>query len=198
MADVFISRKIFNEALEVLKKDKIEFLMNESDEHISKQQLIKNIGDVRGLICFLTDTVDDEVMEAAPKLKVISNVAAGFDNIDITSAKRHGIIVTNTPGVLTDTTAELAFALMISAARRLVEADKFVREKRYRGWELMQPHLGIDLRGKVLGVVGIGRVGLSLARSALLGFNMRIIYYDELQCKEIDALGGRLVKFDEL
>jgi len=198
MTDVYISRKIFDEALDIMKKDKIDFVMNEADKPLSKQQLIEKVCDVRGLICLLTDTVDEEVIKSAPRLKVISNVAAGFNNIDISAADKRGIIVTNTPDVLTETTADLAFALLISAARRVVEADKFTRQQKYKGWELMQPHMGMDIRGKVLGIAGMGRVGLALAKSAMLGFNMKIIYYDAVHCKEIDVLGGRLVTFAEL
>lgn len=198
MPEVYISRKIFDQAMDVLRSARISFTVNEADLPLSKQQLIEHIHDVRGLMCLLTDNIDEEMMRAAPQLKVISNVAAGFNNIDINAASRLGIMVTNTPDVLTETTADLAFALLIGVARRIVEADKYTRWGQYRGWELVQPHMGTDIRGKVLGIVGMGRVGRALARSAALGFNMQIIYYSKSHCQEIEKLGGRYVEFEEL
>jgi glyoxylate reductase len=199
MDRVYISRKIFDEGLDVLRREGISFVMNEDDVHLSKQEMIHNVQGFQGLICLLTDTIDEDVFESSPELRVVSNVAVGFNNIDIAAATRHGLIVTNTPGVLTETTADLTFALMICTARRIAEADKYTREGKFDGWRLRQPHLGTDIHGKILGIAGMGSVGIALAKRAKLGFGMDIIYYDERQSKEAEEkLGARRVSFEDL
>jgi glyoxylate reductase len=199
MNKVYISRNIFSEGLDVLQRAGIGFSMNEADIPLSKQELINNARGCQGLICLLTDTVDNEVFASLPDLQIVSNVAAGYNNIDVVAAIKHGVIVTNTPGVLTETTADLAFALMICSARRIAEADKYTREGKYDGWKLKQPHLGTDIHGKTLGIVGMGSVGIALARRSKLGFNMDIIYCDERSCKEAeDKFGAKRVSFEEL
>ena len=199
MNKVYISRNIFNEALDVLRKGKIEFTMNEADVPLSKRELINSARGCQGLICLLTDTIDDEVFASLPDLQIVSNVAAGYNNIDVAAAIKHGVIVTNTPGVLTETTADLAFALMICAARKIAEADKYTREGKYDGWKLKQPHLGTDIHGKTLGIIGMGSVGIALAKRSKLGFGMDIIYCDERPCKEAeDKFGAKRISFEEL
>ena len=130
----------------------------------------------RGLVCLITDTIDAEVLGAAPDLKVVSNVAVGYNNIDVAAATKAGVVVTNTPDVLTETTADFAWTLLMATARRLVEADRYVREGKFRQWEYMLL-LGGDIHGKTLGVVGFGRIGRAVARRAL-GFGMRVLYQD--------------------
>jgi glyoxylate reductase len=145
--------------------------------------LLEKVRGKDGILCLLTDTIDREVMEAAgPKLKVIANYAVGYNNIDVEEATRRGIMVTNTPGVLTETTADLAWALMMSVARRIVEADRFVRAGKFRGWEPMLL-LGTDVYGATLGIVGFGRIGQAMARRAL-GFDMTVLYYDLQRASE--------------
>jgi glyoxylate reductase len=199
MNKVYISRNIFGEALDVLQRESITFTMNQVDIPLSKRELIDNVRGCQGLICLLTDTIDEEVFASAPDLKVVSNVAVGFNNIDVAAATRHGVIVTNTPGVLTETTADLAFALMICIARRIAEADRYTRAGKFDGWKLKQPHLGTDIYGKTLGIIGMGSVGIALARRSRLGFNMDIIYSDDRPSEEAEGkLGAKRVGFDEL
>ena len=126
------------------------------------------------LVCLLLDRIDDAVLARAPRLRVIANCAVGYDNVDLAAATRRGIAVTNTPDVLTDATAELTIALMLAAARRLPEAEKLVRSGQWIGWRLDQL-LGVPIRGRVLGIVGLGRIGLAVAERAV-GLGMRIIY----------------------
>ena len=150
--------------------------------------LLKNIAEADAVLSLLTETMDAEVMDAAPNLKVISNMAVGYDNIRINEATARGIPVGNTPGVLTETTADLAFALMLSAARRLPEAERYVKEGRWKTW-MPSLLLGQDLHGATLGILGLGRIGQAVARRAK-GFNMRIIYHggsDETAARELGA-----------
>jgi glyoxylate reductase len=140
---------------------------------------LENLTDVDGLLCLLTDRVDAELMDKGPKLRVISNYAVGFDNIDVDAATKRSILVTNTPGVLTETTADFAFALMMSAARRIVEADKLVRAAKWKTWGPMTL-LGHDVYGATLGIIGLGRIGAAVARRAK-GFGMKILYYDVIR-----------------
>lgn len=142
----------------------------------SRTELLENIKDVEGLLCLLTDKIDAELMFNAPKLKVISNLAVGFDNIDLVEARKRGIQVGNTPGVLTETTADFAFALMMASARRLVEGDRSVRAGSWKTWRPLI-FLGHDIFSSTLGIIGMGRIGSALARRAK-GFNMKVVYYD--------------------
>ncbi|MEY4166740.1 MAG: hypothetical protein RIR52_564 [Acidobacteriota bacterium] len=141
---------------------------------ISRQDLLAGISDADGLICQLTDQIDEEVIAAGSRLRVIANVAVGFNNIDLAAATRRGIQVTNTPDVLTDATADLTFALILAVTRRVVEADGFLRAGRFDGWDF-DMLLGTGLSGKVLGIVGYGRIGRAVARRAV-GFGLDICY----------------------
>lgn len=141
-----------------------------------REVLLEEAGEVDGLLSLLTDTIDAELMDAAPRLKVVSNYAIGYDNVDVKAATEHGIMVCHTPGVLTDTTADFAFALLACVARRLVEASEYVREGRWKTWGPMLC-LGYDLHGATLGLVGLGRIGSGVAKRAT-GFDMRILYHD--------------------
>ena len=170
---VLITRMLPQPALDIaLKQCNVD--LNRRDVRYAKKQLIRRLKGKTGMICLLTDTIDAEVLRKSPHLKVVSNVAAGLDNIDVQAATRHGIMVTNTPGVLTETTAEFAWALLLATARRVVEADRFVRAGKWKEWMLMG-FLGRDLYGKTLGICGLGRIGSAVARRAR-GFNMRIRY----------------------
>lgn len=172
--------------------------LNESDVPLSQDQLRQRASESDALLTLLTDKIDGYVMEAGDTLKGVFNVAVGFDNIDVTAATELGVAVTNTPGVLTDTTADFAWALLMAIARRVVEADRYMREGRYTGWGI-QLFLGADVHGATLGIVGMGRIGQGMARRAL-GFDMRILYYDEVRQPEEreKALNATYVDLDTL
>src|SRR5881409_3965015 len=152
---------------------------NDSDAPLSKAELISRLKGKDGLICHIISTIDDEVLAAAPTLKVVANVAVGYNNIDVAAARRRGVVVTNTPDVLTETTADFASALLMTTARRVLEADRFVRAGQWQRWrwDLLW---GADVHGKTLGVVGFGRIGRAVARRAI-GFNMRVLYQDAVR-----------------
>ncbi len=143
---------------------------------LPREELVARLQGRPGLVCLITDTIDDALLAACPGLRVVSNVAVGFNNIDVAAATRRGVVVTNTPDVLTETTADFTWTLLMATARRLVEADRYVREGRFTQWELMVL-LGGDVHGKTLGVIGFGRIGRAVARRAL-GFGMRVLYHD--------------------
>jgi glyoxylate reductase len=151
-----------------------------------------------GLVSLLTDKIDGPVLDLAPRLKVISNFAVGFNNIDIPAATSRGIAVGNTPGVLTDATADMAFCLLIGAARRLVEGHQYAVSGAWKTWEPLG-HLGQDLAGRTVGVVGLGRIGYALARRCRFGWDMRVLYHDVYQNAEAEKeLGAQRVDFDTL
>src|SRR6185503_9664064 len=151
-----------------------------------------------GLVCHITSTIDDEVLAAAPTVKVVANVAVGYNNIDVAAARRRGVVVTNTPDVLTETTADFAWALLMSAARRVVEADQYARSDQWKTWKwgLLW---GADIHGKTLGVVGFGRIGRAVARRGL-GFGMKVLYYDTVRADAAAEreLNARPVDMDTL
>ncbi len=150
--------------------------LHAGDRPLSKTELMKRLKGRQGLVCLITDTIDSAVLESCPDLKVVSNVAVGFNNIDVAAATTRGVVVTNTPDVLTETTADFAWTLLMATARRLVEADRYVRDGKFTQWEYMVL-LGGDIFGKTLGIIGFGRIGRAMARRAL-GFNMRVLYQD--------------------
>src|SRR5262249_35756882 len=136
---------------------------NPEDRPLSRQELIDRLHGAGGVMTQLTDTIDREILRAAPQLRVVSNVAVGFNNIDVQAATEAGVLVTNTPGVLTETTADFAWALLMAAARRVAEADRFTRAGHFKTWRLKML-LGHDVHGKRLGIIGFGRIGQSVAR----------------------------------
>lgn len=143
-----------------------------------REELLRRVAGCHGLLTLLTDTVDAELMDAAgPQLKVISNFAVGYNNIDVAEATRRGIRVGNTPGVLTEATADMAFALMIAAARRIKEAQQYIEQGCWKTWE-PEGHIGMDLWQRTVGIVGMGRIGYALARRCYGGWQMRVLYYD--------------------
>lgn len=150
-----------------------------------------------GLLTLLTDKIDAELMDAAPKLKVVANFAVGFDNFDVPAATQRGILMTNTPGVLTDTTADLAFTLLMTCARRIVEGRDYAKNGHWRTWGPMLL-MGQDIHGATLGIAGIGRIGLAMARRAT-GFGMRILYHDAMRSEVAEKeLGAIPVSKEEL
>jgi glyoxylate reductase len=175
---VLISNVLPEEARALIPQD---FLVeyNPGDTPVPKAELVKRLQGKDGLICHIISTIDDEVLAGAPSLKVVSNVAVGFNNIDVGAARRRGVVVTNTPDVLTETTADFAWALLMAAARRVVEADRFARSGQWTRWQ-WDLLWGQDVWGKTLGVIGFGRIGRAVARRAL-GFGMRILYHDAVR-----------------
>jgi glyoxylate reductase len=164
-----------------------------------RADLLRNIAGCDGVLTLLTDKVDAEFFDAAgPQLKVVSNYAVGFDNIVVPEATRRGIAVGNTPGVLTDTTADLAFALLMAAARRVAEGDRYVRAGHWKTWGPLLL-LGSDVHGSILGIVGFGRIGQAMARRAA-GFGMTVLFHDVIDppADVVRALGAQRVELDEL
>lgn len=172
---VFLTRELPPGAMEALRAG-CDLTANPEDRVLSKRELIAAVTGMDGLICLLTDTIDEEVLDIRPPLKVVSNYAVGFNNIDVAAATVRGIPICNTPGVLTETTADFAWTLLMATARRVVEGDRYTREGRFHEWQPMLL-LGTDVHGKTLGLVGAGRIGLAMARRAR-GFGMRILYSD--------------------
>ncbi len=156
--------------------DAVDVLQHPDDQPIPYETMRAQLANCSGLVSVLADRVDAALLDAAPKLRVIANVAVGYDNIDLAAAQERGIVVTNTPDVLTETTADLTWALILATSRRIVEADRAVRAGAFRTWQL-GAFLGGDVFGKTLGVVGFGRIGRAVARRAV-GFGMRVLYVD--------------------
>jgi glyoxylate reductase len=190
MRKVYLTRPIAAQALTALRAQAEVALWPEPEVAVPRPVLLEQVGAADGLLCLLTDRIDEEVIAAAPRLRVISNCAVGYDNIDVAAATRRGILVCNTPGVLTETTADLAWALLLAAARRISEAERYLRAGRWQSWS-PQLMLGQDVHGAVLGIIGLGRIGEAVARRAQ-GFAMRVLYYDtERKPAAEQALGGR-------
>jgi glyoxylate reductase len=148
-------------------------------ERISKEELFRRVSDKDGLVCLLTEKVNDDLLGAAPKLRIAANVAVGFDNIDVPACTKRGVLATNTPGVLDETTADFAWTLLMAVARRLGEGEQLARSGTWKGWDLDQL-VGTDVWGKTLGLVGFGRIGRAVARRAA-GFRMKVIYTDAIR-----------------
>jgi len=175
---VFISNVLPQAARDLIPKD-VSVDYNETDTPLPKSELMTRLRGKDGLICQIITTVDDEVLAQAPSLRVVANVAVGYNNIDVAAARRRGVVVTNTPDVLTETTADFAWTLLMAAARRVVEADRFARSGRWTRWQ-WDLLWGADVHGKTLGIVGFGRIGRAVARRAL-GFDMRVLYHDAVR-----------------
>jgi glyoxylate reductase len=178
MPKIFITRAIPQVGIEMLKVKGYDVTVYSKDEIISHKDLLKHVKGMDALLCLLTDKIDGEIIDAAgPQLKIISNLAVGFDNIDVEETKKRNVIVANTPGVLTETVAEHTIALLFACARRIPEADSFTKSGKYEGWGPMM-FLGSDIQGKTLGIVGLGRIGGSVADHMKKGFGMKTVYYD--------------------
>ncbi len=178
MAKILITRHIPEVGIEKLKNAGLD-VVYVGERQLSKKELIEKLREYNpdALVCLLTDTIDKEVLSSAPNLKICSTYSVGFGHIDLEAAEELGIVVTHTPGVLTETVAEHTAGLICAATQRIVEADKFTRAGKYKGWE-PELLLGLDLTGKTLGVLGAGRIGTRVAEIMHHGFGMRIIYHD--------------------
>ncbi|OFV99262.1 MAG: D-glycerate dehydrogenase [Acidobacteria bacterium RIFCSPLOWO2_02_FULL_61_28] len=194
---VFITRPIFESVLTQIASQ-CEVKRNREDRTLSREELFAGLAGCQGVLCQLTDRMDREAMEHAPELRVIANIAVGYDNIDVASATERGILVTNTPEVLTETTADFAFALLLAAARRLVEADQFARSGQWKQWKL-DMLLGTDAHHGTLGIIGLGRIGRAVARRAR-GFQMIVLYAGPRRASpEVEQeLGARYVPLETL
>jgi len=194
---VLVTRRLPERALDVIRAE-CDTELNPHDRVLTRGELIEGVKGKDGLLCLLTDTIDAEAMDAGKNLKIIANYAVGFNNIDVVSATKRGIAVTNTPGVLTETTADMAWALMFAVARRVAESDKFLRAGKFKGWGPMM-FLGSDIYGSNLGIIGMGRIGSATARRAA-GFSMKVLYANPKRVDEKleNELKARFVSLEEL
>ncbi|MGB0033978.1 MAG: D-glycerate dehydrogenase [Candidatus Acidiferrales bacterium] len=175
---VFSTRPLFPAARKILD-DNFEMDYWTPPERISRAELLKRVADKDGLVCLLTEKVDEELLAASPKLRIAATVSVGYDNIDVAACTKHKVIATHTPGVLDDTTADFAWTLLMAIARRLVEGDTWMRSGTWPGWDLDQL-VGGDVWGKTLGILGFGRIGRGVARRSQ-GFQMRVLYSDAVR-----------------
>ncbi len=197
MKKIFITRRIPQKAVDFLN-ERFEVDYNDSDSMLPKEELIERVKGKDGVLCLLTDNIDSDILSSASKqCKIFANYAVGYNNIDVEAASAEGIIVTNTPGVLDDATADLAWALLFSSARRVVEADRYVRDGKFDSWKATL-FLGRDISKKTMGVVGSGRIGTNFAKKAK-AFGMDIIYTSRHRSERFEGeTGGRYVSKDEI
>src|SRR6195256_3570423 len=178
---VFATHGLFEPARKILEEScDVEYWAQ--DERPPRPELFRLVEDKEGLVCLLTEKVSEELLRAAPKLRIAANVAVGYDNIDVAACTKRGVVATNTPGVLDETTADFAWTLMMAVARRISEGEQLARSGNWKGWNLDQL-CGADVWGKTLGIVGFGRIGRAMARRAL-GFQMKVIYTDAVRAPE--------------
>ena len=172
---VLVTREVFDEVLAYLGAH-FEVEGNQADTPFSPEALAQKLADKNGVVCCLTDRIDEALLARCPKLKAACNIAVGYNNIDIEACRRRGVIATNTPGVLDDATADLAWALILGAARRITEAETYLRNGEWKGWHLKQL-LGVDVHHATLGIIGMGRIGRAIAKRAS-GFKMKVLYHN--------------------
>ncbi|OCA87604.1 D-glycerate dehydrogenase [Bacillus sp. FJAT-27225] len=194
---VYITRKVPEEIVSVLT-EKYEVAMWEKDDTpVPRERLLEEVQKADALLSVLADRIDEEVLSAGNRLKIVANLAVGYDNIDLAAASKNGIAVTNTRDVLTDTTADLSFALLMATARRIVEASNFIKEDKWISWNpfLMAGH---DIHHKTIGIVGMGKIGAAVAKRAV-GFDMNILYHNRSRNMPVEeAIGAQYVSFGEL
>jgi glyoxylate reductase len=178
---ILATRPLFDAARQILQEScDVEYWSK--PERISREELVQRAQDKEGLICLLTESVNEDLLRVAPKLRIAANVAVGFDNIDVSACTKRGVVATNTPGVLDETTADFAWTLLMAAARRVGEGEQLARSGNWKGWDLDQL-VGTDVFGKTLGLVGFGRIGRAMARRAS-GFQMKVFYHDAQRVPE--------------
>jgi glyoxylate reductase len=190
MARVLVTRQLPPGGLDPLQGH--ELLQRDGDQPLSHQELVEAAAGVEAIVCLLTDRIDQEVLTAGPNLKAVGNVAVGYDNVDVAAAERAGVAVCNTPGVLDETTADVAFGLILAASRRFSEAERDLRAGRWHGWSINQ-YLGHDVHGATLGLVGYGRIGRAVGRRGE-GFGMRVLHHTRRPTGE----PGHVASLDEL
>ena len=184
MSKVYVTRPMAEEALALLRSQAEVALWPDPDLPPPHEEIVRQVREADGLVCLLTDWIDAEVIAAGARLRVISTVAVGYDNIDVAAATARRIPVCNTPGVLTEATADLTWALLMAAARRVTEAERYLRAGRWRSWS-PQLLLGQDVYGATLGLIGLGRIGQAVARRAR-GFDMRVLYHSATRKPEVE------------
>ena len=194
---VLVTREVFDETLQYLAAH-CEIDPNQQDIALAPDVLAERLADKQGVICSLTDRIDSVLLERCRNLKVVANIAVGYNNIDVPACTARGIMATNTPGVLDDSTADLAWTLMLGAARRVTEVERKVRAGEWTGWRLKQ-WLGTDVHHATLGIVGMGRIGQAIARRAA-GFEMRVLYHNRKRvAEEVERkLNASWKSFDQL
>ena len=194
---VVVTREVFDDVLERLRAG-ATVVDNPSDRPLAPDELADLAADADALVCALTDRIDESLLARCPKLKVVANIAVGYNNIDLAACTARGVMATNTPGVLDETTADFAWALMLGAARRVTEAERYLREGQWTGWQLKQL-LGVDVHHATLGIIGMGRIGQAIARRAQ-GFSMPVLYCNRsrLDAATERGLNARWVARDEL
>jgi len=192
---VLVTRQIPENGLAILRKHFI-LDINKLDKDLSYRELESRLGGVFGVVAMMANRFDGELIAKVDSLRVISNFAVGYNNIDVKAATGRGIVVTNTPGVLTEATADIAFGLLLATARRIVEGDRLVRSGKFKGWTPTLL-LGHDLIGKKIGIVGAGRIGVAVARRAT-GFGMEILYFSHRRNDDMEGLGASFAGLDEL
>ncbi|MGY1606703.1 2-hydroxyacid dehydrogenase [Geodermatophilus sp. SYSU D00700] len=201
MKRLLVTQRLFDDTVPAaFRGSSVEVVVRDAREPLPPGELAAHLRGHHGVLCLLTDRLDGPVLEANPQLEVVSTVSVGYDNVDVAVARRLGITVTHTPDVLTETTADLTLALVLAVARRLPEADAHVRSGGWRAWELSPPVMGVDLYGKTLGLLGMGRIGSAVARRAARGFGMRVLYTTRtpLPPEEEHRLGATRVDLDTL
>jgi glyoxylate reductase len=194
---VLVTGRLPEEVMAVIKEEH-HVQVHGENRPIKRQRLLDLVGDKEGLLCMITDRIDGEVLDGAPNLKMVANLAVGYDNIDVAAATVRGIPVSNTPGVLTDATADITFALILATARRVVEGDRRTRAGEFRFWAPLH-FLGREVSGKTLGIIGLGRIGRAVARRAK-GFDMQVLYHSRrrLAVFEENASGVSYADFNGL
>jgi len=186
MPKVFVTRRIPESGIKLLKDKRYEVEVSDVDGVIPRDALLQKVKGADAILSLLTDKVNDELFDAAgPQLKIVANYAVGYDNIDVPAAAKRNIIITNTPGVLTESVAEHTIALIFALAHRIVESDQFMRDGKYDGWAPML-FLGNDLVGKTIGLVGMGRIGANVAKRMCDGFGVKILYYDRSRSEDLE------------
>jgi gluconate 2-dehydrogenase len=194
---ILVTREVFDETIGYLGQH-VDVDANQDDIPFDPPTLARRAADKDGIICALTDRIDDALLAACPQLKVVANMAVGYNNIDVPACTARGVQVTNTPGVLDDSTADLAWTLLLATARRLTEAEAYVRAGDWKGWHLKQL-LGIDVHHATLGIIGMGRIGQVIAKRAA-GFDMQVLYYNRTRLNVAieERLGARCVDKNQL
>ena len=193
---VYVTRRLPEKVMQLMDKT-FEYDVNPEPRLATREELINGVKNYGAIVTMLNDNIDSDIISmAGPDLKLIANYGVGFNNIDVKAANERGIYVSNTPDVLTDATADLAFSLLFAAARRVIEGDNIVRTSSF-AWapEYM---LGYDITGKTIGIIGAGRIGANFGRKAALGFNMKVLYYSHRNSEQLDSIGAEKVELDEL
>ncbi len=196
MDKVLITRVIPANGIEILK-DSFDVIVNKEDRNLTKNEIAELSKDVFGIVSMVSDKIDKEVIESAKNLRIIANYGVGINNVDINSATEKGVLFTNTPDVLTQATAELGFSLILACARHIPQADRFTRSGKFSGFSPVL-FLGKELYGATLGIIGMGRIGATVARMAHFGFNMNVIYYNRTKSDREKLVGAKKVELEYL